>query len=84
MHAGEDLDQRRFARAVVADQRHDLAGMNVEVDVGQRRDGAEILGDAAQAKHGLTVGRWLARRISPYAFSPAPQVWRRYVRLPSV
>ena len=51
MHAGEDLDQRRFAGAVVADQRHDLAGMHVEIDVGQRRNRAEILGDAAQAEH---------------------------------
>ena len=43
MHAGQDLDQRRLAGAVVADQRHDLAGMDVEIDVGQRRDGAELL-----------------------------------------
>ena len=49
MDAGQDLDQRRFAGAVVADQRHDLAGMDVEIDVGQRRDRAEVLGDAAQA-----------------------------------
>ena len=53
MHAGQDLDQRRFAGAVVADQRHDLAGMDVEIDVGERRDRAEILGDAAQAEHQL-------------------------------
>ena len=57
MHAGEDLDQRRFAGAVVADQRHDLAGVHVEVDVGQRRDGAEILRDAAQAQHQLRLAR---------------------------
>ena len=51
MHAGQDLDQRRLAGAVVADQRHDLAGVDVEIDVGQGRDGAEVLGDAAQAQH---------------------------------
>ena len=55
MHAGQDLDERRFARAVVADERDDLAGMNVEIDVGQRRDRAEMLGDAAQAEHQLAA-----------------------------
>ena len=56
MDAGQDLDQRRLARAVVADQRHDLAGMDVEIDVGQGRDGAEMLGDAAQAEHRFAGG----------------------------
>ena len=53
MHAGENLDQRRFAGAVVADQRDDFAGVDVEVDVGQRRDRAKVLGDAAQAENRL-------------------------------
>ena len=44
MHARENLDERRFAGAVVADERNDLARMDVELDVGQRRDRAEILG----------------------------------------
>ena len=56
VHAGEHLDQRRLARAVVADERDDLAGMDVEVDVGQRRDGAEVLADAAQAEDQLAGG----------------------------
>ncbi len=58
MHAGEDLDQRRLAGAVVADERHDLAGMDVELDVGQRRDGAEVLADAAQAQDQLARWAW--------------------------
>ena len=62
MDAGEDLDQRRLAGAVVADQRDDLAGMDVEIDVGQRRDGAEILGDAAQAEDQLARARPFRRR----------------------
>ena len=57
VHAGEHLDQRRLAGAVVADQGDDLAGMDVEIDVGQRRDGAEILGDAAQAAGSAAPGR---------------------------
>ena len=43
MHAGQHLDQRRLAGAVVADQRHHLARVDVEFDVGQRRDRAEVL-----------------------------------------
>ncbi len=56
MDAGEDLDQRRFPGAVVADERDDFAGMDVEFDVGQRRDRAEMLRDAAQAQHRLGSG----------------------------
>ena len=36
MDAGDALDERRLAGAVVADERHDLAGAHLEVDVGQR------------------------------------------------
>jgi hypothetical protein len=46
--AGHDLDQRRLAGAVLAEQRVDLAGMERERDVIQRLRGAEPLGDAAQ------------------------------------
>ena len=41
--AGDALDERRLARAVVADEGHHLAGAHLEVDVGQRLDGAEAL-----------------------------------------
>ncbi|HEY3229205.1 MAG TPA: hypothetical protein VGJ87_08295 [Roseiflexaceae bacterium] len=36
MVAGDDFDQRRLARAVVAEQAHDLVAPDVEVDVAQR------------------------------------------------
>ena len=68
MDAGEDFDQRRFAGAVVADQRHDFTGAHVEVDVGQRRDGAEVLGDAAQAEDWLRTSRRRASEISLIGF----------------
>ena len=42
VEAGEDLHQRRFAGAVVADDAQDLAGIHMEVHIAQRRDGAEI------------------------------------------
>ena len=38
VHAGEDLDQRRFAGAVVADEPERLAALDVEADALQRMD----------------------------------------------
>ena len=48
LHAGDRLDQRRLARAVVAEQADDLAGADLEVDVLQRLHGAEALAVALQ------------------------------------
>ena len=42
------LDERRLAGAVVADERHHLAGPDLEVDLGERLDGAEALRDPPQ------------------------------------
>ena len=47
MHAGYDLDQRRFAGAVLAEQGVNLAGIKRERDVIERLRGVETLGDAA-------------------------------------
>ena len=44
--ADEDLHQRRLARAVLAHQRVDGAGRDFEVDVVERLDARERLGDA--------------------------------------
>ena len=44
-HAGEDLDQRRLAGAIVADQADDLAAVDVQVDAAEREDAAVGLGD---------------------------------------
>ena len=57
MHAGQDLDQRRLAGAVVADKGHDLASVDVKVDVGQGGDRAELLANPAQAEHRIARGR---------------------------
>ena len=46
--AGDALDQRRLAGAVVADERHDLAVAHLEVDVGERLHRPERLRDAAE------------------------------------
>ena len=47
MHAGYDLDERRFAGAVLAEQGVNLAGMKRERDVIERLRGVKALGDAA-------------------------------------
>ena len=46
--ASEDFHQRRFSRAVFADQRDDLAGTDREIDVIQRNDARESLSDAIE------------------------------------
>ena len=61
--SGEETDHAAEAAAGwaeikrrIADERHDLAGLDVEVDVGERRDGAELFADAAQAQHRVADG----------------------------
>ena len=46
VHAGDDLHQRRFAGAVVADQPDDFAATHRKIDAMQDVHGAEALGDA--------------------------------------
>ena len=46
--AGHDLDQGRFAGAVVAHQSHDLARLEMKIDAGQRLDRTEMLGYGLQ------------------------------------
>ena len=53
--AGDALDQRRLAGAVVADEGHDLAGRDVEVDLVEGLDGAEALRDSAQLEDRLVA-----------------------------
>ena len=44
MDPGEDLHQRRLARAVLADEADDLAGRHVEVHAIERDDAGKLLG----------------------------------------
>ena len=48
--AGDDLDQRALAGAVLAEQRHHLAGAELEIDLGEGLDAAVALGQAAHQK----------------------------------
>src|SRR5262249_35351617 len=66
MHAGDDLHHRRLAGAVLADQAMDLAGLELEVDVAQRRHTAEGLRDRDHGQAGRGGGgRVLARPGDP-------------------
>ena len=49
LEAGDDAQQRRLARAGRPEQRHQLAGADVEADPAQGRRGAELLDDAGDA-----------------------------------
>jgi hypothetical protein len=70
--AGENLDERRFAGAVLADQRVHLARRHREFGVGERGDAGELLVDAAHREQGRCVGH----RVHPHAIRaptlPAP------------
>ena len=50
--AAERLDQRRLAGAVLAEQREDLAGVEIERDAAQRRDAAEPLDHVVESGSG--------------------------------
>ena len=64
LRAGEDLHQRRLAGPVVAEDAEHLAGMDVEVDGTEGRDGAVGLGDPANLDaRGPPVG--VSHQIAP-------------------
>jgi hypothetical protein len=48
MEAGEDLYQRRFTRAVVANESHDLARGDRQAHIVERHDTREVLGELAR------------------------------------
>ena len=50
--AGEHLDQRRLAGAVLAEQRMHLAGAHVEIDRIERQRAGEALGEAGDLEQG--------------------------------
>ncbi len=60
--AGDALDERRLAGAVVADERHHLAGADLEVHVYEGLDRTEGLGDVAQLEKWLVAHRSLLPR----------------------
>ena len=55
--AGQNLDQRRLARAVLAEERENFAGVEGHADVGQRLSAAEALEDAAHLQQFARIRR---------------------------
>ena len=55
--AGDDLHQRRFPRAVVAEEGDNLPAIDREAYITKRFDGAEVLGDSLkpEQRRGNTV-----------------------------
>ena len=68
MYAGQNLDQRRFAGAIVAEQGMDLARPRGERDILKRHDRAELLADADQLDDGGGSGCL----VSPITAPPSP------------
>src|SRR5262249_6489800 len=73
--ARDRLDQRRLAGAVVADEREHLAGVDVEVDPGERVDRTEALAHAAQAQQRGHAGhRAAVAPVQTFAFVVKPSL----------
>ena len=70
--AGQDLHQRRLAGAVLAHQRVDLAGAELETDRVERRDAAETLADTASPQAADVTGSAAAgaRRMDVMTMRP--------------
>ncbi len=66
-----DRGERRFARAVLADERVNLAGDQLEVDAVERLDRAEALANAAQRQSGTRVNDASSSRVDGTATLPA-------------
>ncbi|MEY9883986.1 hypothetical protein ABIA43_005520 [Bradyrhizobium sp. USDA 328] len=65
-NAGDDLDQRGLAGAVLAEQRMDLAGAQREVDLLQGTHGAKALADPAHLKERRSrIGAVFHRNVTP-------------------
>ena len=64
--AGDHLDQRRLAGAVVAHQPDDLAGLDRQRDVVHRLDGAEMLRDVDELENGQRSSEPPIARHAPH------------------
>src|SRR6202167_2637649 len=85
-HSGHNLDQRRLAGAVVADQAHDLIAANRKIDVVQRPNRTEEFLHAFEADDILEVSLddLDAGRLAHVAPPRVPRrLWRRFNRLAS-
>ena len=82
VHAGKDLDQGRLSGAVVAEKADDLDGVDVERDVFERDDPAEIFRDVARLEDRLLAAvSSSASATGSSALSSAREDLRRSKRL---
>jgi hypothetical protein len=56
-HAADQIEQRRLAGAIGADQRDDLIGMHREADIAHRGEALEVAADGVQRQELLARGR---------------------------
>ena len=68
LHPGEDFHERALSRAVLADEREDLAPAEAEVDLVERPDAGKSLGDLSN----LEQGRGGFAFAGHGAYSPPP------------
>src|SRR6185503_12481574 len=67
VHTGKDFCEGRFARAVLTEERMDLAAPQVEIDVAQHLNARELLGYAARGDKRRVggIGRGLDHAYRP-------------------
>src|SRR6266699_512539 len=58
---GQDSEQRRFSRAVPAEERDKLAFPYRNAEVPQRRESPEVFGDPPHLNHGFQSGELTAK-----------------------
>ena len=77
IEARHQLDQRRFAGAVLAEQRGDLAGAHVEIDVVERQHARKGFRDAARDQNLALAGSCQRQDGSRAALiAPLPPIGR--------
>ena len=82
--AGENFDQRRFARAVLAQKRDNLSGLEAHADIVERLGAAERLRHAAHdeqfdpAHRGARRSLWRPRGSGPRRPSTYPSLGARW------
>jgi hypothetical protein len=61
MRAGQDLNERRFACAILADQAMAGASLDFEAHIVQRLNASEVLGEISDLENVVVQGAYLAR-----------------------
>ena len=86
MDARDHLDQRRLARAVVADEGHHLSGVQVQREILNGGDAAKGLADVLQlqdGRHGRALRSWGQGSGWPKIFS-METTWGVPVETPAI